>query len=79
MSVSLEVRTKLLKLVSSLLLGTAVLALAAHAAVPNASFNAPQSLEMPGGSAAVAVAIGDLNGADSGEGNRSFRSDVDQD
>jgi VCBS repeat protein/FG-GAP repeat protein len=60
MSVSLDVRTKLLKQMSSLLLGTAVLALAAHAAVPNASFNAPRSFAVP--YSPTAVAVGDLNG-----------------
>jgi VCBS repeat protein/FG-GAP repeat protein len=63
MSVRLEVRTKLLKQMSSLLLGTVVLAWAAHAAVPNASFNAPQSFAVPNGpSFPYAVAVGDLNG-----------------
>jgi hypothetical protein len=47
MSVSLEVRPELLKQMSSLLLGTVVLALAAHAAVPKASFNAPRSYAVP--------------------------------
>jgi hypothetical protein len=66
MSVSLEVRTKLLKQMTSLLLGMAVLALAAHAAVPNASFNAPRSFAVPDGSPW-------LSGTSTGTESRTWR------